>query len=269
MNRPIRIVLAFLFTVVAQALFSYEAQAMTIRISNPKIELELSPGETTTGEIEAENPTPDAVKLRVYPEDWTYANGIGEKIFKPAGTMPLSASNWIRVTPSDTVLQPFSKIKANYSIAVPADAKGAYFTVVFFETSLGTAKNDEGVSVLVAGRVGALIFVRVKGTVNRKGEIEEVRVSPPEGNKPMEILTRFKNSGNIDISLTGNFLILAADGKVLGRGNLNTINTFPGVVESRSTQWVGRLPKGTHTLLLTYDLGKGETIVREEPFTVS
>ena len=38
--------------------------------------------------------------------------------------------------------------------------------------------------------------------------------------------TSFKNSCNVDITLGGNFLILDAEGKVLGRGALNKIYTF-------------------------------------------
>jgi hypothetical protein len=60
-----------------------------------------------------------------------------------------------------------------------------------------------------------------------------------------------------------------AEGKVLGRGDLNKIYTMPGATESGKTQWVGRLPKGSYQLLLTYDLGKGKSQVKEETVVVS
>ena len=85
----------------------------------------------------------------------------------------------------------------------------------------------------------------------------------------MEISTTFHNKGNVDITLAGNFLIMDAEGKVLGRGDLNKIYTFAGSTESGKTQWVGRLPKGPYELLITYDLGKGKTIVREETLNIS
>ena len=102
MNKAFRVVFFLMVVFAVQAVFCVESHAMRIRISNPKIELELSPGETATGEIEVENPTEDKVKLRAYAEDWIYANATGEKKFQPAGTHPLSASNWIRVAPSET-----------------------------------------------------------------------------------------------------------------------------------------------------------------------
>lgn len=264
----------FFFIAVFVAVFACfgpaVSEASTIRVSNPKIELELAPGETYSGEIVAENPDSEEVKLRVYAEDWVYVSGgTGEKKFTPAGTTPLSGTKWITFTPSDAVLPPFGKVTARYTIAVPQDAKGAYYSVLFFETILGTTQNEEGVNVLVAGRVGALFLIHIKGTTDRQGEVSQVKVTAPEGNKPMEIETTFKNTGNVDITLGGNLLIMDGDGKVAGRGDLNKIYTLPGSVESRKTQWVGRLPKGTYELLLTYDLGQGKTLVKDETVVIS
>ena len=247
-----------------------EATASAIRISNPKIELELAPGETYSGEVVAENPDNEDMKTKLYTEDWMYAGGgTGEKKFTPAGSAPLSASKWISFTPTDATVPPFGRITARYTITVPKDAKGSYYSVLFFETSMGTQTSDEGVNVLVAGRIGALFFILVKGTVERSGEIKSVQVEPPQGNKPLEIDTVFQNKGNVDITLGGNLLIMDAEGKVLGRGDLNKIYTFPGSTESGKTQWIGRLPKGSYQLLLTYDLGKGKTEVKEEPLSIS
>ena len=247
-----------------------EAMAATIRISNPRIELELAPGETYSGEIVAENPENEELKTKVYSEDWVYTpGGKGEKKFTPAGSTPLSASKWITFTPTDATLTPYGRITARYTISVPQEAKGTYYSVLFFETILGSSTNDEGVNVLVAGRIGALFFIQVKGTVERSGQIQAVKVEPPQGNKPMEITTTFQNKGNVDITLGGNLLIMDAEGKILGRGDLSKIYTFPGSTESGKTQWVGRLPKGQYSLLLTYDLGKGKTEVREETLNIS
>jgi len=134
---------------------------------------------------------------------------------------------------------------------------------------MGTATSEEGVNVLVAGRIGALFFIQVKGTVDRSGEVTSIRLQAPEGNKPVEILSTFQNKGNVDITLGGNFLIMDAEGKVLGRGDLSKIYTFQGATESGKTQWVGRLPKGSYQVLITYDLGQGKTQVEEETLNIS
>ena len=245
------------------------AQAATLRISAPKIQMELAPGESYSGDIEAENPTDEDTKVKIYLEDWSYTSvGTGEKKFVPAGTTPLSAAKWITFSPAQDVIKPFGRTTAHYTINVPQDAKGAYYAVMFFETLVGTSTDEEGVNVLVAGRIGSLFFIEIKGTVERSGEIKSVDVKAPEGNKPMEIQTSFHNTGNTDISLSGNFLIMDSEGKVLGRGDINKIYTFGGASASGKTQWIGRLAKGQYQLLLTYNLGKGKSLVEEKTITI-
>jgi len=245
------------------------AQASTIRISTPKIELEVEPGTTYSGELGIENPDAEDVKVHMYVEDWEYApGGTGEKKFSPAGTLPLSCSKWITFSPVDETLPPYGRMTERYTIQVPPDAKGGHYSVLFFETILGSQQNEEGVNVLVAGRIGALFFLRVKDASTRSGELVSVKVEPPQGSKPMQITSEFHNTGNIDITLGGNFLVMDSEGKVLARGDLAKIYTLPGSTETRTTQWVGRLPKGQHELLLTYDLGGGKNLVKDETLSV-
>ncbi len=251
-------------------LFYLNAEAATIRISAPKIELELAPGESHSGEIIAENPTDEEARTKIYLEDWIYApGGTGEKKFTPVGSTPLSGSKWITFSPAEDAIKPFGRITARYTITVPKDAKGAYYSALFFETLLGTTKDEEGVNVLVAARIASLFFIEVKDTVERKGEIPSIAIEPSHGNKPMEIATTFKNTGNVDVTLGGNFLIMDSAGKVQGRGDLTKIYTLPGSTETGKSQWVGRLPKGSYQLLLTYDLGKGNNLVEEKTITVA
>ena len=245
-------------------------QAALLRISAPKIELDLSPGESYSGEVSVENPDPEEAKLKIYMEDWAYSSGVtGEKQFAPAGTMPLSSVKWISYAPALATMPPYSKTVVRYTIQVPQDAKGGHYSVLFFETMIGTSTSEGGASVIVAGRIGSLFYIRPKGTIDRRGEIVSVHVEAPSGSKPMTIETVFKNSGNTDITLGGNFLIMNEGGNILGRGDIAKIYTFPGDTESRSTQWVGRLPKGAYSLLLTYDLGEGKSLVKEETLNVS
>ena len=246
------------------------ACAMALRVSTPKIILELAPGETYSGEILAENSDAEDLKIRLYMEDWEYINGAtGEKKFSPKGTTPMSASNWITFTPTNEVIPPYGKMTVRYTITVPQDVKGAYFSVLFMESLMGASQDEEGVNVLVAGRVGALILIEIKGTGVREGKIESVKLQAPKGNEPLVIETLFANTGNVDIALGGNFMIMDAQGKIFGRGELAKVYTFPGMTESSKTQWVGRLTPGDYQVLLTYDLGKGKTLVEEKTLSVA
>ncbi|HTL71118.1 MAG TPA: hypothetical protein VL404_07495, partial [Candidatus Eisenbacteria bacterium] len=194
--------------------------------------------------------------------------GKGEKQFLPLGTTALSSGKWITFTPQEEVLKPFGRITVRYTIKVPEEAKGGYFSVLFLETALGIAKDEEGANVLVSGRIGALFFIHVKGTVDKKGEIRNVEIKAPEGNKPLEIATTFANTGNVDVTVGGNFLLMDSEENVAARGTLDPIYTFPGATETGVTKWVGRLAPGKYQALLTYDLGKGQSLVEERTLTV-
>ena len=264
----------FIFSLVlffaVNGFFLSTSQAATIRISAPKVQLELAPGETYSGEITAENPADEEVKAKIYLEDWAYKEGgTGEKNFLPPGTTPLSAAKWITFAPAEDVIKPFGRVVARYTVTVPKDAKGGYYAVLFFETVLGSIKDDEGVNVMVAGRIGSLFYVTVKGNSERSGDITSVEIPPFEGNKPLQIHTAFHNTGDLDITLGGNFLIMSDEGKILGRGDVSKIYTFPGESATGKTEWVGRLPAGKYSVLLTYDLGKGKSLVEEKTLTVS
>ena len=256
-------------TLLALVVLARDSQAAIIRINAPKIELELEPGETYSGETEVENPTDQELKLRVYLEDWAYKpGGTGEKDFGPVGTLPLSAGKWIAFSPTEADIQPYGRVTVRYTIAVPPDAKGTYYSVLFFENILGTTTNQEGANVLVAGRIGSLFFVQIKGTVERSGKLRSLDVVPPQGNSPMEISVDFENSGNVDITLQGNFVLMDEKGSVAARGDLKKIYTQPGGGAKNKTEWVGRLEPGKYNLVVTFDLGKGKSLVEEKELIV-
>lgn len=261
-----------LFLLAVSALAAVPVSAMTIRVSDPRVELELVPGETVSGEIIVENPSEDSNTARIYLEDWTYtAAGNGDKDFSPAGSLPLSASPWITFAPAEAPLPAFGRVTVRYTVKVPQDAKGGYYSVLFFETFLGRAQDpnrEEGAFVNLAGRVGTLFLIEVKGTAVRSGKITDVTFTAPEGNEPFEIATTFQNSGNVDVTVGGNFLLMNDQGDVVARGELGKIFTFPGMTSSGVSKWVGRLPKGSYQALLTYDLGKGVNLVEERTLTV-
>lgn len=254
------------FFMICGLFSSVFSEAATIRLGQPKVELELSPGETVSGEIVAENPTNETLQARIYVEDWVYVpGGKGEKEFRPAGTESKSASRWITFTPTEDTLKPFGRSVVRYTLRVPeSGVSGAHYSVLFFETIIGTTKDEQGVDIVVTGRIGALFYVRIKGTVEEKGQVMTADVKAPEGNKPLEIFTTFENSGNVDITVGGNFLVMDAEGKIAARGDVEKIYTAAGSTETGKTVWVGRLPRGTYQAVITYELGKAKELVVEE-----
>lgn len=263
--RPLIPILATLIFAAAPA-----ADAATIRIDEARVRHELAPGETKTGQVHITNPTDGAISVRIYTEDWEYLDtGNGDKEFFPAGTLPNSASPWITYNPSEMTIEPFDKRAVDYTVQVPADAAGGTrYSILFFETSLGLGKNEEGATVSVAGRIGALFYIDLKGAVKREGKIEELTFTPGKGNRPAVIKTVFRNTGNTAVALEGEFVVLEASGAVKARGKLTTVYAREGAVVSQETEWPGRLAPGTYDGVYTFDLGEGVLLVEEKKILI-
>lgn len=255
---------------IATALPAVPSHAASVQIDKPKIELELAPGETYSGEVTVENSADEELKVRLYLEDWKYkSSGKGDKDFFPGGSTEQTASPWITFSPADEVLKPFGHVTARYTVRVPESATGGHYSVLFFETILGSAEQADGSNILVAGRIGALFFIRVKGTVEAKGEFRSIELVPPKGNAPLVVRTDFANTGNVEITAAGKFLAMDAAGKIAARGDLGSIYTQSGQSASKESEWIGRLEPGTYQAVLTYDLGGGDIRTEEREFTVT
>jgi len=245
--------------------FVSSAQAEKLPFMNQsKIRVVVSPGERSFGEITLDNPTEESRSMHLYLEDWYYVpGGSGAKEFLPADTTPASACPWITFSPADVIVPAFGKQKINYSINVPPGATGTRFATLFFETLLSKGVfSDSGRS---AGldfnvRVATLFYVEVKGTVNRSAKISNLEIAPSKETKgSLDITLDFENTGNTDITTSGNFSLMSKEGIVSARGAFNSVYTFPGGKGILLGVWKDEIPAGVYDLVISVDLGKALT----------
>jgi hypothetical protein len=237
------------------------------QLNRPVVQETVEPGQRITGQIEVENQGSEPLDLDVYVEDWEYLEGgSGDKDFLPPGTSPWSASNWIHYFPNRLSVPPRGKAAVEYTVTVPPEASGGHYAVMFFESFLASGEAKEGVTVQYTGRLGSLFEIDTP-PVRRTGEITGIEVSPVDPARPLVLRYTFRNTGNVVIRPKAYYNILDINGRYLGRGEFEPLYTSPGRSGAVSTEWTGSLPPGTHTLLLTVDLGGGEPLVVEHPFS--
>ena len=229
-----------------------------------KIRVAVSPGERSFGEITLDNPTDEAKSMRLYLEDWYYLpGGTGAKEFLPANSTPTSACPWITFSPADVIVPAFGKQKINYSVNVPRDATGARFATLFFETLISKgilADSGRSAGLDVNVRVATLFYVEVKGTIERTAKISNLTIAPSKDAKgSLDITLDFENTGNTDITTSGNFSLMNSEGMVSARGALNSVYTFPGGKGTLLGIWKDKIPAGDYDLVITVDLGKALT----------
>jgi len=274
--------IALLFC-LAGNLFIPAAQAEKLPFMNQsKIRVVASPGERVFGEITLDNPTDQAKSMRLYLEDWYYLpGGTGAKEFLPENSTPASACPWITFSPADVIVPAFGKQRISYSVNVPSGASGARFATLFFETliSEGTlADSGRSAGLNVNVRVATLFYVEVKGTIQRAAKINNLKIQPSKDAKEsLDITLDLENTGNTDITTSGNFSLMNNQGLVSARGAFNSVYTFPGGKGSLLGTWKDKIPAGDYDLVITVDLGKaladagigrGPVITKEAPVTI-
>jgi len=88
---------------------------------------------------------------------------------------------------------------------VPADAQGAYYSVVFFESygekgSFERKDTSKGqIGIHLTARIGTHITLLVGGTIRRQVSDFDLTVAPPKAEKPLVATYTLKNTGNVDI----------------------------------------------------------------------
>jgi P pilus assembly chaperone PapD len=259
------IALVFIYSCV------FQAWALGVRIDKPKVFLTISPGGYDSGEIQVENTGSEEVPIKVYLEDWVYAQQDGGKEFMPKATTPLSCSDWITFFPSDFTLQPGKSQMVRYTVNVPKDAIGGHYSVLFFETTGGDIKDidQQGNDVLVKvlNRLGALFYIDAEGTVQKTAELQNLTISQKLNS--LIISADLINAGNTYISCNGTFNILDKEGFVYARGEFEQAYTLPkDKIALRSAVSTTNLKSGNYDILLTLDFENGGSLVQEGNFTV-
>lgn len=229
-------------------------------INKSKIRVSVTPGNKAYGEITVENPTPEARTMQLNLEDWYYlASADGTKEFMPAGTFNRSCAPWITFSPAEFTVPAFGKQKINYSIKLPKDAQGGYYTSLFFETSIGELpapgkERRAGIDLRV--RIATLFYLEAEGTIERKAALDNLLVRKDSSSGNLLLGLDFENTGNVDITAGATFYLMDKKGLVSARGEFNDVYTFGGGRAKLNATWNKTIPAGIYDLVITLDLGK-------------
>lgn len=251
------------FILVSARLF---AGVIVIQPDKTKIRLSVNPGKSISGNLKLDNLTKETKNIRIYTNDWRYSKDSGEKLFFPAGASELSASGWISLSPTELSIPPLSSRRINYTVNVPGNAKGGYYSIIFFEETMFNAA--ERVSSAMNVRIGTLVYIEPKGTIERTIDLRNLKSEVTD--QGTKVYFTFVNAGNIDFSpAKGTFFVIDSRGKVYARGVIPETYTFPGESSELEISWNKTLPAGSYDIIFTFDGGEKRAITRELKFNVS
>jgi len=260
-----------LLCIIGLCVFFFESTVFgfALNISPPSFHASVKPGGSTSGTVSVYNKSDEDIGILVYTQDWIY-NPDGSKTFLAAGTTPLSCAKWIRIFPKKFKLKAGDKMAVQYTVALPDDAQGGYYAVIFFESvPADVAEQDEGMMIRFSGRLGAIAYLETEGRSTKRGTVKAFSVTPPQSNKPLEMRLTFKNEGNVYIGAEGTLNIIDDEGNVFGKEIFGPINTLPGESRETAVQWLCELEEGSYYAIATLDIGTDEPLVKEAEITIS
>lgn len=233
-----------------------------IMIEQGKIEIRANPGETIVDTITVHNTSKNQpMRLRVSWEDFTYVEPYdGKKEFMAQGTGPNSASGWVTYSPQEFTLEALATKKITYSFQIPETAKGGYYGVLLLQE--GGDSNPGQIGVSIVTRVGSLFFIETTNS-NKIAKIENVAVAGKT------FTADFLNQGDVIMIPNATFYVLDKDGLVADRGEIKKFYLPPGAKTNFEVAFSDKLAAGNYSIILTFDLGEGSSVVKEIEFSQS
>ncbi|MFA5261669.1 MAG: hypothetical protein WC450_10615 [Candidatus Omnitrophota bacterium] len=252
--------LSFILLILGMALLGVpgNAQAQLI-IQKSVIKHEMSPGSGTVDSLEVTNSTNKPLAVKLYWQDFIYRQPFnkGNKEFMPSGTSDYSCANMITFSPNTIALPPFGKQEVKYSVKVPESFKTGCDGVLFFEMSPDVAKARIGMSFVT--RIGTLFFLE-STEANKSATVEDMALNGGS------LLGNFYNQGDVVLFPKGVFFFLSEDGLVEDRGEVNKLYVPPQAKADFQLVVPETIPPGKHTVVLTFDLESGDSVVIEVDF---
>ncbi len=241
-------------------LVTQDASAQLL-MEKSRMRLTVTPGETVVDSMALHNVGSTTANVKIYWQDFTYLPPFtGKKDFSQPGTSPYSMASWITFSPQIVTLPPQSKRDIDFTIKVPEDAKGGHYGVLFFEQGGAVGTKNTGVNIVT--RLGSLFFVE---TVNRDktSTIDNIKI------EEQAVKGTFTNKGDVFLFPRGIFYLTDQEGIAIERGEIEKIYLTPGNTADFTIKVNDQLAVGNYTMVLTFDLDDGDSVIKEIDFSKS
>ena len=262
-------------------LLSPVAEAGTgMTVSPSRFRLQKPVGEAASDKVTVTNTSSAPMEISVETTDMVTRpgeDGLSIRDEAPPGATAFSCARWIQLSGGTRVIPPGKSAEMEFVVSPPPEARaGGYGAYLFFvgrpvRSEADQEKGKPTVQMVTVPRLGVSVVYEVAGTIQRRGELLRLDLTPPAGARPMTIRHEFKNTGNAEVVLTGSFHLLDEKNLLVGKGALRTLKTFPGESGLTETAWAEALPPGRYKVMVTLELGPDaeQVIVREFPLEIA
>jgi hypothetical protein len=145
------------------------------------------------------------------------------------------AYKWVQFDKPSYLVKPGESVDVKYTLRVPENtAPGGHYGVLFAETQ--PTDPVQGTSVLRAKRVGAIMYVTVKGDITQSGAHKGVDVPTFQYDAPLKIRQKVSNSGNTDFAVSSSVRVYDVLGGLKYKADKN-VSVLPGTTRAILNDW--------------------------------
>lgn len=247
--KPNRLLSYFFLAALITIFLPVTSTAEAVSLSPLTFELSANPGEAVSNVIKVTNPDPNPVNIVIEIEDFAAIGEEGQVTLQPGeDNSTYSLAQWVTVTPNAFTIPASDSRSVQFTINIPIDAEpGGHYSSVLASVSAGPAEG----AVSIAQKIGSLLLLNVSGDVKEKLNIEELFVEPFSEYGPVDIVSRFENTGTIHLKPRGFILIKNIFGQEIEKIDLPQKNVLPRSIRRVEIPWGERLMFGKYEATLT------------------
>ena len=246
-----KIVLSVLLALSPLYAAAQSQSSLTLTLTPPLFQLTIGPGESWASSLKVVNSNPYDITLYASVMDFAAGGERGQGKLTPivrreGGEASNTLAEWIEVSQEPFVVPKGTSREVAFAVHIPANASpgGHYAAILVGTQSLGGVQ--DGPSISVSSLISSLFFVRIKGEVVEKGDINSLRSDhwayfnqSPE----VKLALQFENRGNVHLQPKGEIVITTMWGNEVGKipinENTNFGNVLPGSTRTYDFVWQG------------------------------
>ncbi len=237
----------------SQITFAQEQNQSALGIAPAIVELVLTPGKRSQTIISVSNVTnfPLPIKGSVK----SFAGFEQESMEVSMYSEIFDSSSWMKIEPTDFILQPRERKEIKIIINPPLKAEpGGHYATVYFQPLLPVEVLSPQTAYLSA-RIGVLTFLVVKGDIQEKASLENLPRIPFRQFGPIDFKIPLKNEGNIHLNPSGEVLIKNIWGKEVAKLNLSSKIILPHTIRDLDFKWDKRFLLGKYHAQINISYG--------------
>ena len=209
-----------------------------------KMEVHANPGDTITQYISITSRIAKPTEFSVSSEDFVGSTDeTNPVVLLGASKSPFSLKDWLLPASSDFLLHFGTRVTLPVTISVPKDATpGGYYAAVIVSNAPqvnADTVTTAGIAKIIS-RIGVLFFVRVNGTVNTSGQLEDFRANPSQSVysvSPTDFKILFNNNGSVYLAPYGEVHVYNFFGSEVANLPVDAYFSLPNALRYRDVLW--------------------------------